>query len=79
LEHIELSTVFHGERFGEHRILRAGSDLANRSFGRVPADDKVKSLSPNHRFVIALRSPGGVVDTGLRTRPSEKKTPRTAC
>ena len=34
--------------------------------------DKVKSLSPNRRFVIALHSPSGVVETGLRVCPSEK-------
>ncbi len=33
---------------------------------------KVKSLSPNHRIVIALYSPGGVVETGLPMCPPEK-------
>jgi len=33
----------------------------------------VKSLSPNHRFVIALHSPDGVLETGLRVCPPEKK------
>src|SRR5258708_33312232 len=30
------------------------------------------SLSPHHRFVIALHSPGGVAETGLRVCPPEK-------
>jgi hypothetical protein len=34
---------------------------------------KVKSLSPNHRFVIALHSPCGVVETGLPMCATEKK------
>jgi hypothetical protein len=34
---------------------------------------KVKSLSPHHRFVIALHSPDGVVETGLLISPPEKK------
>ena len=37
------------------------------------ACDKVKSLSPNHRFVIASHSPDGVVETGLLLCPPEKK------
>jgi hypothetical protein len=40
---------------------------------------QVKSLSPNHRFVIALHSPGGGADeTGLPERPSEKKAGKLA-
>ncbi len=34
--------------------------------------DEVKSLSPNHRFVIALHSPEGVDETGLLECPAEK-------
>jgi hypothetical protein len=30
-------------------------------------------LSPNHRFVVALRSLRGVFETGLARRPSEKR------
>jgi hypothetical protein len=41
--------------------------------------DKVKSLSPHHRFVIALHSPDGVVETGLRICPPEKNAPKLAC
>ena len=40
---------------------------------------KVKArTSPHHRFVIALHSPGGVVETGLLMCPSEKKAPNIA-
>src|ERR1035437_2810360 len=41
--------------------------------------NKVKSLSPNHRSVIALHSPSDVVETGLRVCPSEKKARKLAC
>jgi hypothetical protein len=44
----------------------------------APKFDEVKSLSLNHRFVIALHSPGGVNETGLPECPSEKKG-RKAC
>ena len=40
---------------------------------------KVKSLSPNHRIVIALYSPGGVVETGLPMCPPEKRARKLAC
>ena len=33
---------------------------------------QVKSLSPHHRFVIALSSPDRVIETGLRMCPPEK-------
>jgi hypothetical protein len=33
---------------------------------------EVKSHSPNDRFVIALHSPSGLVETGLHIRPPEK-------
>ena len=37
--------------------------------------DKVKSLSLNHRLLIAVCSPDGVVETGLRKGPPEKNAP----
>ena len=37
--------------------------------------DKVKSLSRNDRFVIALHSPDGVVENGLHVSPPEKRAP----
>ena len=37
-----------------------------------PLLTKSKAVSPNHRFVIALRSPDGVFETGLRMCPPEK-------
>jgi hypothetical protein len=40
---------------------------------------QVKSLSPNHRLLIALRSPDGVVETGLCMGPPEKNAPSPAC
>jgi hypothetical protein len=36
---------------------------------------KVKSLSPNRRLMIAVLSPDGLVETGLRERPPEKNAP----
>jgi hypothetical protein len=39
---------------------------------------KVKSLSPNHRFVIALCSLGGVDETVLPQYPAEKKAGKLA-
>ena len=38
----------------------------------------VKSVSPKRRFVIALHSPGRVVETGLRVSPSEKEALKRA-
>jgi hypothetical protein len=34
--------------------------------------DKVKSLSPNDRFAIALYLPDEIIETGLRVSPPEK-------
>jgi hypothetical protein len=42
-------------------------------FRQAPGSDKVKSLSPHDRFVIALHSPEGIIETGLLVCPSEKK------
>ena len=39
---------------------------------------RVNPLSPNHRLVIALRSLGGVFETGLARRPSEKRSTKQA-
>jgi len=39
---------------------------------------EVKALSPHHRFVIALHSPGGVAETGLRVCPPEKNVRKLA-
>jgi hypothetical protein len=47
--------------------------LKKTATDRILLKAKVKSLSPNHRFVIALHSPDGVVETGLRLCPPEKK------
>jgi hypothetical protein len=50
--------------------------FAKRDFAvqhrQAPGADKVKLLSLYHRFVIALHSPDGVVETGLRVCPPEK-------
>jgi hypothetical protein len=40
---------------------------------------KVKSLSPNYRFVIALHSPAGIIKTGLPLCPPKKKARKLAC
>ena len=47
------------------------------SYGRVNAYE-VKALSPDHRFVIALHSPDGVAETGLRECPPEKNARKLA-
>ena len=44
----------------------------------VPNAYEVKALSPHHRFVIALHSPGGVAETGLRVCPPEKNARKSA-
>jgi hypothetical protein len=36
------------------------------------------NTSPHHRFVIALHSPGGVAETGLRVCPPEKNARKLA-
>jgi hypothetical protein len=43
-----------------------------------PNDHEVKALSPHDRFVIALRSPDGVAETGLYARPPEKHAGKLA-
>jgi hypothetical protein len=50
-------------------------DIAEKRPGRGHRPDalnKSSRLSPHHRFVIALRSPRALPETGLRTRPPEK-------
>src|SRR6266849_585195 len=54
-------------------------DLVVRFRNQVKVLTKVKSLSPNHRIVIALYSPGGVVETGLPMCPPEKRVRKLAC
>jgi hypothetical protein len=48
---------------------------ADQHFRIASSADKVKLLSPNHRLLIALRSPDGVVETGLCMGPPEKNAP----
>jgi hypothetical protein len=45
-------------------------------FSDVSSVGKVKSLSPNRRFVIALHSPDRIDETGLPQFPPEKKAPK---
>ncbi len=40
---------------------------------------KVKSLSPNHRIVIALYSPGGVVENRTADVPSREMARKLVC
>jgi hypothetical protein len=55
-------------------------DFAVRRFHRhASRADKVKALSPHHRLVIALHSPDGVGETGLRVCPAEKNTAKLGC
>jgi hypothetical protein len=39
---------------------------------------KVKPLSPNHRFMIAMHSPRCMAETGLPRCPAEKKVRKCA-
>jgi hypothetical protein len=49
-----------------------------RSRSKFPNAYEVKALSPHHRFVIALHSPGGVAETGLPVCPPEKNARKRA-
>ncbi len=42
------------------------------------AADKSQAAFPHHRFVIAMHSSAGVVETGLRVCPPEKKAQKLA-
>jgi hypothetical protein len=65
-----------------HNFIPHSDSLARLSSG--PCDqnsrvtNKVKSLSPKYRFVIALHSPGEVDETGLPQCPQEKKARKLA-
>src|SRR5438105_14951872 len=50
----------------------------NPSVNTCERADKVKSLSPHHRFVIALHSPDAVVETGLSLCPAQKNARKLA-
>ena len=56
------------------------SDERRRLRGKTafPNAYEVKALSPHHRFVIALHSPGAVAETGLRVCPPEKNARKLA-
>jgi hypothetical protein len=41
--------------------------------------DSLEALSPHHRFVIVMHSPGCVRETGLLVCPPEKKARKPAC
>ena len=56
-----------------------GSDLANWSLGSSSRETGVKPPSPNHRFAIALHSPDGAFETGLRMCPAEKNVRTLGC
>jgi hypothetical protein len=54
--------------------ITAPTEPARHFGGQIPAaPPKSSPLSPNHRFVIALHFAGGVIETGLRVGPLEKK------
>jgi hypothetical protein len=48
---------------------RTEASFVEQAFQKRP---KSRQLSPHHRFVIALHSPEGVVETGLLKCPLEK-------
>jgi hypothetical protein len=54
--------------------------VGNRKLGKTafPNASEVKALSPHHRFLIALHSPDGVAETGLRVCPPEKNARKLA-
>jgi len=56
------------------RKIRHGPQAKARFRAERLLTDKVNLRSLNHRFVIALHSPGGVDETGLPQFPSEKTT-----
>ena len=63
-----LTMDFTQDAFATGRFMAFAADASSA--------DNVKSLSPNHRCVIALHSPSGVVETGLRVaRAVEFTTP----
>jgi hypothetical protein len=64
--------LFHCSSSGQER----GHEL--QSPGEKYNAYEVKELSPHHRFVIALHSPGGVAETGLRVCPPEKNARKLA-
>jgi hypothetical protein len=58
----------------KEQLGRSGGSCRFSAFlSAVSSVGKVKSLSPNHRFVIALHSPCGFIETGLPQCPAEKK------
>ena len=57
----------------------AGGKLYLSACAGCPIADKVKSLWPNYRLVIALHSPSGIGETGLRVCPAEKKALKPGC
>jgi hypothetical protein len=60
-------------------LLAHGQLRVQARFIRPCGADKVKPLSLYHRFVIALHSPDGAVETGLLGCPLEKKAAKLAC
>jgi len=58
------------------RMVGKPETIQKRACGKrrtaFPRLNQVKSLSPHHRFVIALHSPVKVTETGLRMCPPEK-------
>jgi hypothetical protein len=66
---------------GDYNVVPTSHDIyptQSLDNNALPKFDEVKSLSPNHRFVIALHSPGGVDETGLPECLSEKKEGKLA-
>jgi hypothetical protein len=59
---------------GLERVERFRINLdENNGSDEFPNDYEVKALSPHHRLLIALHSPEGVAETGLRVCSPEKK------
>jgi hypothetical protein len=60
------------------RKIRHGPQAKARFRAERLLTDKVNLRSLNHRFVIALHSPHGVVETGLCQKAPEKKAAKLA-
>ena len=68
-----------GERLAAGIILSMRPHERDVAGSGLSMGEKVKSLSPNYRLVIALHSPSGIGKTGLRVCNAEKKALKPGC
>jgi len=84
-----IAVVFSAKKKGESRYEEKIPDRPGAGGARVPAfvvsdrisegGQKSRPLSPHHRFVIAMHSPDGVLESGLLGCLPEKKVRKPAC